>query len=515
LPIRGRARIAAAATMHGPDTPPPRGTRLDDATTRQIIVGIMLTMFLSALEQTIVAPALPTIGRVFNDFENLSWVVTAYLLSATAVTPLFGKLSDIYGRRRMMLIAVIIFILGSIACAMAPTIWALILARALQGIGGGGILPLAQTVIADLLSPRERPIFQSYSSVMFMSAGILGPVIGGFLTDYVHWSLIFWINLPLGLAALAMSDRALKRLPRNDRPHSLDFLGAALMVGAAVALLLALAWGGVRYPWLSPLVVGLFAISAVLWVLFAWRLLRAPEPFIPLTMLQDKVVRAVIVAGFFSIGTIVGLSIFVPLYLQLVLGFSASASGLALIAFLSGSTLGSLGAGRLLSRLTHYRRVPLVGLAVAIAGLLLCAVRPAGLSLWEISLLLGMVGVGLGTMYPITTVVMQNIVPLHQLGTATGTLNFFRQLGGAIIVAVFGAIVLSGADAVGQALTLDRHGSAAAVLAGDFVTVFRWVFIAAAACLAAALAAVLMIDERPILGRESRVPISTEPPSAP
>src|SRR5882672_8040133 len=256
------------ATPATPAAPAP----LDHAAARAIIVGIMLAMFLSALEQTIVAPALPTIGRRLADIENLSWVVTAYLLSATVATPLFGKLSDIYGRRRMMLISISVFILGSVACALAPSMELLIVGRVLQGVGGG-ILPLAQTVIADLLSPRERPLIQSYTSVMFLAASILGPVLGGLLTDHVHWSLIFWVNLPIGLVALILTDRALRRLPRNDRPHRLDLAGAGLMVAAALALLLALAWGGVRYPWTSPIILGFFAASAALWLAFGWRLL--------------------------------------------------------------------------------------------------------------------------------------------------------------------------------------------------------------------------------------------------
>jgi len=216
---RGSAAEAPPGDHHQVPAP------VDQATVRAIIVGIMLAMFLSALEQTIVAPALPSIGRSLSDVENLSWVVTAYLLSTTLATALFGKLSDIYGRRALMLISVSVFVLGSVACALAPTLWTLVAARALQGLGGGGILPLAQTVVADILSPRERPLVQSYSSVMFMSASILGPVLGGFLTDYVHWSMIFWINLPLGVAALLMTSRALKQLPRHERPHRLDMLG--------------------------------------------------------------------------------------------------------------------------------------------------------------------------------------------------------------------------------------------------------------------------------------------------
>jgi MFS family permease len=212
---------------------------LDHATIRAIVAGIMLAMFLSALEQTIVAPALPAIGKSLGNIDDLSWIVTAYLLAATVTTPLFGKLSDIYGRRTILLVAIGFFIAGSVACAIAPTIWFLIAARGLQGIGGGGLLPTAQTIIADMLSPRERPIVQGRTSIMFMSASILGPVLGGLLTDHLHWSFIFWINLPLGLIALVMTERALRRLPLNHRPHQLDVIGAALMVSAALTLMMA------------------------------------------------------------------------------------------------------------------------------------------------------------------------------------------------------------------------------------------------------------------------------------
>jgi len=399
---------------------------LDTTAVRSIVAGIMLAMFLSALEQTIVAPALPTIGRALGNVELLSWVVTGYLISTTVVTPLFGKLSDIYGRRRMMLVSIGVFILGSVACALAPNMEALIVGRVLQGVGGGGILPLAQTVIADLLSPRERPLIQSYTSAMFLAASILGPVLGGFLTDYVHWSLIFWINLPMGLIALILTDRSLRRLPRNDRPHSLDFAGAGLMVVAALSLLLALAWGGVRYPWTSPIILGLFAASVVLWVGFGWRLLNAAEPFIPLTMLAEPVVLGIAAAGFFSIGTIVGLSIFIPIYVELVLAHTPSASGLVLIAFMVGATIGSMVAGRLMPKLDRYKLVPVFGMPIGIASMILFAISPGDLTLIQATLLLAIGGAGMGPMWPATTVIIQNAVPLHQLGIATGTLSFFR-----------------------------------------------------------------------------------------
>jgi len=469
---------------------------LDHAAIRTIIAGIMLAMFLSALEQTIVAPALPAIGKSLGDLDDLSWVVTAYLIAATAATPFFGKLTDIHGRRTIMLLSIGIFIAGSLACALAPTIWVLVIGRTLQGIGGGGLIPIAQTIIADLLSPRERPMAQSYTSVVFMSASILGPVLGGLLTDHLHWSFIFWINLPLGAIALVMTARALRRLPRHDRPHTLDIPGVTLMVAASVALLLALDWGGAHYRWISWQIIVLIVGSAALWTLFAARLLTAREPFIPLAILRGKVTSAITCAAFFSIGTIIGVTIFTPLYCQMVLGASASVSGLALIAFMAGATLGSLLTGRLIVRLTHYMRVPIVGLIVAIATLAFLAVFPAGLSLGAFTLLLGVLGIAIGPMYPASTIVMQNAVKLHQLGTATGALNFFRLLGGAIIVATFGAIVLGNAGDHAGVVTLEKL----AVGHPDFAPAFRLVFIAAAVFLAIALACVLAVEERPLHG---------------
>ena len=474
----------------------PATAPIDHSAVRAIVAGIMLAMFLSALEQTIVAPALPAIGRSLGGIDELSWVVTAYLLAVTATTPLFGKLSDIYGRRVVLLWAIGIFIGGSIACALAPTIWTLVFARGLQGIGGGGLLPIAQTIIADLLSPQERPVVQGRTSIMFMSASILGPVLGGFFTDQLHWSLIFWINLPLGAVALVMSERALRQLPRNERPHQLDVIGATLMVGAALSLMLALAWGGTHYPWSSPLILSLLAGSAMLWGLFATRLLTAREPFIPLTILRGRVTSTITCAAFFGVGTIIGITIYTPLYCETVLGLSASSSGLALIAFMAGTVVGSLTAARLMVRLTRYMHVPLVAMLFAVMALGVLAVDPVNQSIVRLVFLLFVLGCGVGPMYPMSTIVMQNAVKPHQLGTATGTLNFFRTLGGAIIVAVFGAIVLgSGVDGAGI-ITLERLAAAH----GDLAPAFRWVFIAAMICLAIAFASLLAVEERPLHG---------------
>jgi EmrB/QacA subfamily drug resistance transporter len=482
---------AATSVSHAQPAAP-----LDHATIRAIVAGIMLAMFLSALEQTIVAPALPAIGKSLGNVDDLSWVVTAYLLAATATTPLFGKLSDIYGRRALLLVAIGFFIAGSIACALAPSIWLLVAARGLQGVGGGGLLPIAQTIIADLLSPRERPVVQGRTSIMFMSASILGPVLGGLLTDHLHWSLIFWINVPLGAIALVMTERALRRLPRNDRPHQLDIIGAALLVGAAVALMLALAWGGTRYAWSSWPIIALIGGSVVLWVLFAFRLLTAREPFIPVAILRNRVTSSVTIAAFFSIGTVIGVTIYTPLYCQTVLGVSASLSGFALIAYMGGATLGSLVSTRVIVRIRHYMRVPMLGLVVAVAALAILAANPAGRSLAEVVGLLFILGLGLGPMYPVSTIVMQNTVKPHQLGTATGTLNFFRTLGGAIVVAGFGAIVLGGVADGSPAMTLDKLMAGH----GDLGPAFHWVFLAAAACLSISFLCLFGVEEQPLHG---------------
>ena len=245
--------------MRDPSPLYPQLDYLDHAAARRIIVGVLLAMLLAALDQVVVATALPTIAASLGDIDNMSWVVTANLLCATAATPLYGKLSDIHGRRTMMLVAIGIYAAGSLACALAPSMLALILARALQGLGGGGLMPLVQTIIGDVASPRDRPRYQAYTSSTFIVSTVGGPLLGGFVAEHLHWSWIFWINLPLCALAFLLTHNVLRQLPRHDRPHKLDVLGATLMVGAAIALMLALTWGGRRYPWGSTQIVALLA----------------------------------------------------------------------------------------------------------------------------------------------------------------------------------------------------------------------------------------------------------------
>jgi len=466
--------------MRDPLTPPP--DYLDHAAARRIVVGVLLTMLLAALDQVMVATALPTIAASLGDVENMSWVVTANLLSATAATPLYGKLSDIHGRRAMMLIAIGVYAGGSLACALAPSMLTLIFARALQGLGGGGLMPLVQTIIGDVASPRDRPRYQSYTSSTFIISTVGGPILGGFIAEHLHWSWIFWFNLPLCGLAFLLTHNVLQRLPRHERRHKLDVLGAVLMVGAAIALMLALSWGGRRYAWASPQILALLVASITLWALFAWRVMTAEEPFIPLSVLRDGATRVGTATAFFAVGVVIALTIILPLYAQLALGLSVSESAWAIIALQGAATLTSIVGGRLLVRFTHYKRVPLVGLLLSIAALVPLALAPTGFSPAAALGLIALVGLGLGPAFPFTIVVVQNAVALHQLGVATGTMNFFRALGSTFIVSGFGAIVLAGAPVI-------RGISAGAVLAGtDAAEAFRWVFAAAILCLAVAVA---------------------------
>jgi EmrB/QacA subfamily drug resistance transporter len=480
---------------------------------RAIVIGIGTAMFLGALDQTIVATALPTIGRHFSDVENLSWVVTAYLLTGTAVTPLYGKLSDIYGRRILMMIGVVIFVAGSVACALAPSMLALILARALQGLGGGGLIAMAQTIIADIVTPRERGRYQGYIAAVFGVSSVGGPVLGGFLTEKIDWSVIFWINLPIGIASLIALNIVLKRVPYTPRRHKLDIVGALLMMSGSVLLLLALTWGGRRFDWISGPIAALLGGSVVMWGLFAWRLVAVKEPFLPLTVLGNPVVRCAALTGACGMAALVGMTIFVPLYFETVLHLSASQSGLALIPLMAGTVMASAVCGRAMVYVTHYKRMGLSGLCEAILGLAVLAIWPASMPVWLVLFVLLTVGLGIGLIFPIATVSMQNAVVSSQMGIATGASNFFRSLFSSVVVAVLGAIVLGGIGGLDNvsADTLTRMASA-----GELAFAFRFVFLACGLVLAFGLCFLISMEERPLRGPASTNPVQeTGAPAAP
>jgi EmrB/QacA subfamily drug resistance transporter len=498
-PTGERATAAKPAAGAAAAEPSPRAA-MSHAEVRTIFFGLMLAAFLAALNQTIVATALPTIGRHFADFENLSWVVTAYLLTSTAVAPLYGKLSDIHGRRAMILTSIGLFMAGSVMCAAAPDMLTLILGRGLQGIGGGGILPLCQSVIADVVAPRERGRYQAYMGVVWVTAGIGGPVIGGVFAEHLHWSLIFWLNVPLALGAAALTHIHLKRIPRHERPHKLDLFGAGLMMASAIPLLLALTWGGTRYSWLSLPVLALVAVSFLLSAAFGLRLALAPEPFLPLTVLRNQVMRTGATAGSLAMGVQIGLTIMVPLYFEVVHRLTASESGFALIP-VALTTPGSLLAGQAMLYWKHYKRAPIVGLWCALASLAFLVWRP-DLPLIYVIVILSVLGTAIGLVFPTTTVAIQNAVPHYQVGIAMGALNFFRQLASAFVVALMGAVLLAGLG-----VAPERAGRAVSVIAtvsgsagADVAFVFRWVFLCAWVILALALVALILMEERPLRG---------------
>ena len=457
-----------------------------------IILGVLAVMLLAALDQTIVAPAMPTIGHALGDVEYLPWVITAYLLTGTATAPLYGKIADIYGRRSVIAAAVMIFVAGSVLAALAPTMIVLIIARAVQGLGGGGLFVLAQTVIGDTVPPKERAAYTGYISGTWAIASIAGPLLGGIFAEHLHWSLIFWINLPLGIAALIVLRGPLSKLPKVRRDHRLDFIGGALVLLATTPLMLALTWGGHTYAWSSPTILLLFAGSTALWVLLALRLLNTSEPLIPLEVLANRIVLTAAMGIFFGMAASVAIAVFIPIYFQAHLGLSVADSGFALIVFVIGTTIGAAVTGRNVSRLPRYKFLAIAGLAVAALCFGVLGIYSGGATLVVTEALLGIAGVGFGTIFPIGTVSVQNAVEYRNLGIATAILSFLRTLGSAIGVAAIGAVALaSGLPAVGEGTGTVATGSA------DLIALaFRNVFFAAGVMTLIALAFFLAMPER-------------------
>jgi EmrB/QacA subfamily drug resistance transporter len=435
-----------------------------------IIGGVLLSMLLAALDQTIVAPAMPTIAGTLGHAEYLPWIVTGYLLTATALAPLYGKISDIYGRRPTLYAAVLIFLAGSLVSALAPNMLTLVIGRAIQGMGGGGLFALSQTVIGDLVPPRERARYAAWIAGTWAVASIAGPLLGGTFAEHLHWSLIFWINIPLGLIAMAIINNPLKKLPVVARRHSIDGLGAVLLVVATALLLLALNWGGSTYPWLSVEIFGLIAVSAVFWGAFAVRLMRAAEPLISLEVLGDPIVRAGTLSMFALQAANVGLSVYLPVYLQSVLGLDASQSGTAMLGLLLGTVAGATFSGKTIPRFIHYKRIALVGALFSAACLVILALVAATASLLVVQLLTALIGFGAGATFPVCTVSVQNAVDKAHLGVATGVLTFLRSLGSALGVAMLGAVALGyGMPLGGEALRTGAHVTTAEPFAMIFL----------------------------------------------
>jgi EmrB/QacA subfamily drug resistance transporter len=501
----GHQILPKASEGELPPMPVLPATPLAASEIRTILMSLMLTMFLAALDQTIVATALPTIGRQFNDVSNLSWVITAYLLASTAVAPVFGTLSDIYGRRAMIITALSLFITGSIVCGLAPNMPVLILARGLQGLGGGGIMPIVQTVISDLVTPRERGHYQAYFSGVWMAAGVGGPVLGGVFAEHLHWSMIFWINVPLGLASLALLLPKMRKIPVFHRKRKIDWLGGVLLMASAVLFMLVLTWGGNRYLWLSPAIMAMIGASIALALAFVWQAGKAEEPFLPLPLLGGKVVPYAMAAGGCAMGAMLGLVVHLPLYYEVVYHLTASEAGLALIPLAAISTGGSAIAGRTMARAKHYKRVAIIG--TSCAAIVSCALTFTVWPLWLLLVLLSILALGLGTTFPISVVSLQNSVSRSQVGTITGAMNFFRALMASFTVAAFTAILLM---ALGADISLvgEHRGPVNSIPPADMIVAFRFVFGAAAALLACAALCMILMEEKPLAGPGTRLELA-------
>jgi EmrB/QacA subfamily drug resistance transporter len=411
-------------------------------THRQILVifsGLMLGMLLAALDQTIVATALPTITGELGGLEHLSWVVTAYLLAATVATPLYGKFGDLYGRKGLFQIAIVVFLTGSVLAGLAQNMAQLIAFRAIQGAGGGGLIVLAQAIIADVVSPRERGRYQGYFGAVFGVTSIAGPLLGGFFTDQLSWRWIFYVNLPLGMLALMVTAAV---LPAGERRGGarIDYLGAAVLIAAVNCIVLFTTWGGTQYAWSSPLIISLVAASIFLLAVFVPIERRAPEPIVPISLFRLRTFNVAGGAGFIVGMAMFGAIAFLPLFLQVVQGASATNSGLLLLPLMAGLLTASIGSGQVITRTGRYRIFPIAGTAIAAVGMFLLSTMGAETSRLLVTLYMVMLGVGIGFTLQTLVLATQNAVPMRDLGAATSAVTFLRSMGGAIGVAIFGAL---------------------------------------------------------------------------
>lgn len=421
--------------------PPPEENRVRGRRLGLIFTALILTMLMASLGQTVLATALPTIVGELDGVNHMAWVITAFILASTIMMPVYGKVGDMFGRKPLFLFAIVTFVVGSAIAGSAQSMDVLISARVVQGVGGGGLMILSQATIADVVPARERGRYMGVMGGVFAFSSVAGPLLGGWLTDGPGWRWTLWMNIPLGVFAL-VGVVVLLKLPRHGTSgHSrIDFLGMALLGIATTALVLASTWGGSEYAWSSPMIIGLFAATAVAGALFVWAEFRAPEPVMPLLLFRNRNFVLTVIVGLIIGVAMFGALGYMPTYLQMVTGYSPAQAGLLMIPMMGALLISSIIIGRRVSITGRYKRTMIVGTVITALGLGLLSSIHASTPVFLECLYLGVLGLGLGCCMQLLTLVAQNSFPLRRVGTATAGQNYFRQVGATLGSAVIGSL---------------------------------------------------------------------------
>lgn len=407
-----------------------------------IIVALMLAMLLAALDQTIVATALPRIAVDLHGLNKLSWVATAYLLTSAISTPLYGKIGDQFGRKKIFQFAIVIFLVGSALCGISQNMNQLVFFRALQGIGAGGLMSLSMTIVGDVVSPRQRGKYLGYFGAVFAVSSVAGPLLGGFFTDSLSWRWVFYINIPLGILAFAAIATRL-HLPKKRGDHKIDYFGAVLLSATVVPLILGTVWGGITYPWHSPTIISLFAGTIVAGTLFVLWERHQPESeaIIPPHMFKNSIFTVSVILSLLAGIALFAAILFIPEYQQIVRGYSAIKSGLFMLPLVFGMLFALVASGRLITKTGHYRIFPIIGTLTTAFGIWLFSHLSLHTSQLQIAIWMVILGLGIGSFMQVMTLAVQNAVPRSELGVATGTVTFFRSMGSSLGGSIFGAIL--------------------------------------------------------------------------